>query len=64
VEPDLWLAEFQDQRFDSRLLHEAARSTKRIGTLARDNALSLSFDTDPSAFRRIFELLADNGRGT
>jgi hypothetical protein len=62
VEPDRWLAECQDLRFDSGLVHEAARSVKRIGTLARESALSLPFDTDPTAFRRILESLAEWGR--
>jgi hypothetical protein len=61
VDPERWLAEFQGLHFDSALLRQAAASATRIGTLARESALSLSFDTDPAAFHRIFEALAHGG---
>lgn len=39
-------------------LQDAARSASRIGTLARDHALRLDFDCDPSGFWVLFERLA------
>lgn len=59
VDGESWIAEFQGLHCDSRLLREARSSALRIGALARESALALSFDTDPATFQRIFDALAD-----
>jgi hypothetical protein len=59
---DEWLKEKQAVALDPQMLKEAARSSRRIGTLAREAALELPFDTDPHAFWRVFGDLASHRR--
>ena len=53
-----WLEEKQGVKLEGKALAEPARAAGRTGALARDAARSLPFDTDPSAFWKIFERLA------
>ena len=55
---DLWMEQKQGVRLEAKVLAEAERASARTGALAREKARALPFDTDPTAFWRIFERLA------
>ena len=60
--PDRWLEKVHGIRIDGRLLVEAAKAALRTGNLARESALALPFDTDPTAFWRRFNVLIRGGQ--
>jgi hypothetical protein len=53
-----WLEEYQAAALPAEGIEQAARSTRRIGALAREKALMLPFDTDPTGFWCVFQRAA------
>jgi hypothetical protein len=53
-----WLLERQAISLDASLLEGPARSAAHLGTLARESAQPLPFDTEPGGFWKLLAALA------
>jgi hypothetical protein len=53
-----WLEEYQAVVLPAGDIEQAARSARRIGALAREKALMVPFDTDPTGFWCVFQRAA------
>lgn len=58
-----WLLARQGVSLSADRAAEAAKSADRLGAVAQAAAASLPFDTDPTGFRRAFNVLARRSNG-